>query len=241
MEPCITGDMSTPLDGGPATTTMPTLRLTQQYQTMKTTSLLSPAFRSSLCSHEVSNRRVAADSGWFVSGWRWLFLETSQTSLSLAVLCHPSALSSKTFLKIMGCPWQIIDGMLALEVETYRRCFPAQLALSAFQGCNRRKSAFPLRDLAAAANLPPHRARQREQISTLTSTISTPRSRSLHSHQHSGRYPGLAPFQLPDPLQPARSLTDLLTAIAALLARRQPHSAPLLYSAWTVQQVITEE
>ena len=44
-----------------------------------------------------------------------------------------------------------------------------------------------------------------------------------------------------DPLQPARSLTDLLTAIAALLAKRQPHNAPLLHSAWTVHEVITQE
>ena len=41
--------------------------------------------------------------------------------------------------------------------------------------------------------------------------------------------------------QPARSLTDLLAAIAALLARRQPHNAPLLHSARTVHEVITEE
>ena len=50
----------------------------------------------------------------------------------------------------------------------------------------------------------------------------------------------MAPFQLPDPRQPARSLTDFLTAIAALLAR-QPHSAPLLHSARTVHEVIAEE
>ena len=41
--------------------------------------------------------------------------------------------------------------------------------------------------------------------------------------------------------QRARSLTDLLTAIAALLARRQPHNAPLLHSARTVHEVITDE
>ena len=63
----------------------------------------------------------------------------------------------------------------------------------------------------------------------------------IHIQLHSERVPGPAPFQLPDPLQPASSLTELLTAVAALLARRQPHSAPLLHSAWTVQQVITEE
>ena len=50
-----------------------------------------------------------------------------------------------------------------------------------------------------------------------------------------------APFQLPDLWHPARSLTDLLTAITALLARHQPHNVPLLHSAWTVHEVIAEE
>ena len=38
------------------------------------------------------------------------------------------------------------------------------------------------------------------------------------------RYPDPAPFQLPDPQQPARSLTDLLTTLAAILGRSQPHN-----------------
>ena len=38
-----------------------------------------------------------------------------------------------------------------------------------------------------------------------------------------------------------RSLTDLLTAVAALFVRRQPHNAPFLHSARTVQRVVTEE
>ena len=53
---------------------------------------------------------------------------------------------------------------------------------------------------------------------------------------HSARYPGPAPIQLPDPRQPARSLTDLLTALAAILDRRQPHNVPLL-----VHEVVAEE
>ena len=56
----------------------------------------------------------------------------------------------------------------------------------------------------------------------------------IHIKLHSARYPGRAPFQLPDPRQPARSLIDLLTVIAALFARRQHHNASLLHSAWTV-------
>ena len=52
---------------------------------------------------------------------------------------------------------------------------------------------------------------------------------------------GKTPFQLLDTRQPTRSLTDLLKAIAALLARRQPHNARLLHSARTVHEVTTEE
>ena len=47
-------------DGGPRP--MPTPKLTQQCQTMTTTSPLSPAVRLSLCSHEVSHRRVPGQS-----------------------------------------------------------------------------------------------------------------------------------------------------------------------------------
>ena len=36
---------------------------------------------------------------------------------------------------------------------------------------------------------------------------------------HSARYPDPAPYQLPDPRQPARSVTDLLTTLAAILGR----------------------
>ena len=63
----------------------------------------------------------------------------------------------------------------------------------------------------------------------------------IHIKLHSARNPDPAPIQLPDPQQPARSLTDLLSGIAALLARRQPHNAPLLHSARTVHKVLAEE
>ena len=146
--------------------------------------------------------------------------------------------------------------MLALEVKTCQRCFPRQPALSALQRYNGRKCAFLLRDRAAAANLPPHgtlfsqqllglthRGGQKGPVLTLTSTISFPSAAAVYIHikLHSEGGPGLAPLQLPDPLLPARSLTDLLEPLAALLARSQPHRAPFLHSAWTVQQVIAEE
>ena len=63
----------------------------------------------------------------------------------------------------------------------------------------------------------------------------------IHIKLHSARYPDPAQFQLPDPRQPARSLTDLLTVIAALLAWRQPHNAPLLHSARAVHEVVAED
>ena len=58
---------------------------------------------------------------------------------------------------------------------------------------------------------------------------------------HSARHPDLAPLQLPDPQQPARSLTDLLTILAAILGRRQPHNVPPLHTAHAVHEVVAEE
>ena len=48
---------------------------------------------------------------------------------------------------------------------------------------------------------------------------------------HSARDLDPAPDQLPDPWQPAPSLTDLLTTLAAVLDRRQPHNVPFLHTA----------
>ena len=49
--------------------------------------------------------------------------------------------------------------------------------------------------------------------------------------------PDLAPFQLP----PARTLTDLLTTLAVIRGRRQPHNVPPLHTAQAVHEVVTEE
>ena len=57
-----------------------------------------------------------------------------------------------------GVSRQITVEMLALELETHRRCCPAQLVLSALQRFNRRMWAHLVRHLAATANLPPHSA-----------------------------------------------------------------------------------
>ena len=118
----------------------------------------------------------------------------------------------------------------------------------------RRKSARLLRDLAATADLPPHCVLFSQQLLDLThrwwSEAEDPDMDDVYPlaaaaeiciKLHTTRYPDLAPLRLPDPRQPARSLTDLLTALAGFLDRRQPHSIPLLHSARAVHEVVTEE
>ena len=58
---------------------------------------------------------------------------------------------------------------------------------------------------------------------------------------HSARYPDPAPLLQPGPRQPTRSLTDLLTALAASLGRRQSHNVPPLHTAQVVHEVVSEE
>ena len=139
IELCIAGDMSPLLTVDPGTTTVPTPRLTQRYQ-MTTTSPLSPAGRSSLCSHQVSNRLVPlllpSHSMWSVSSWGWLFRMTSQTGFVPRSPVSSFGLELENILEDHGVSSQAIDEMLALEWETCRRCFPAQPALSALQRYN---------------------------------------------------------------------------------------------------------
>ena len=61
---------------------------------------------------------------------------------------------------------------------------------------------------------------------------------SPHTQLHQARYPD--PDTFPDRQQPARPQADLLSAIAALLAERQPRNAPSLHTEWTLQQSVTE-
>ena len=65
--------------------------------------------------------------------------------------------------------------------------------------------------------------------------------RLLSTKLHSARYPDPAPVQLPDPQQLARSLTDLLTALAAILGKRQPRNVPPLHTVQAVHEVVAEE
>ena len=74
------------------------------------------------------------------------------------VLASPGDLERNVLFEDHGGSWLAIHEMLALEWATYRRCFPAQRVLSAWQRFNRRKCAHLLRDLAATVDLPPHSA-----------------------------------------------------------------------------------
>ena len=92
-ELCTTGDTSLLSTAGPVTTTSPTLRLTQQDQTMTTTSPLSPAVRSSLCSHQVSNRLVPSPFGavcfWLAMAFPGDFAHESVPLFNLELEKHP--------------------------------------------------------------------------------------------------------------------------------------------------------
>ena len=146
------------------------------------------------CSHQVSNRWVPpfgvvcfllamAFPDDFANG----FVPRSPVS--------PFGLELENIHEDHGVSWQVVDEMLALELETYRRCFPAQQAISALQRYNRCKCAFLQRDLAASwcALLPATSGsasqgvdRDRERESRCRhghQRYPSPRSRSLHSHQ----------------------------------------------------------
>ena len=108
-------------------------------------------------------------------------------------------------------------------------------------------ASYLLRDLAATADLPRHSALFSQQLLELTHKWWTEREDNaidiidvhplaaavfFHFKLHSARYPDPVPIQIPDPLQPARPLADLLTAIAALLARRQTTTLLLHIVSW---------
>ena len=149
--------------------------------------------------------------------------------------------------------WLTVDEMFALELVTYRRCFPAQSILSTLRRYSRRKCAHLLRDLAATADWPPHCALFSLQLLDLAHKWSEREDNDIHIFDvlplaatvhvqitlNSAQNPDPDPF--PDPQQPARPLADLLTAIAGILARCQPRNALSLHTAWTIQQIVTEE
>ena len=132
--------------------------------------------------------------------------------------------------------WPIIDEMFALDLETCRRCFlPAQPLLSTLQRYNRRKCAHLLRDLAATADLPPNSALFTQQLLDLTHRWS---EREDNDIDIGDVHPGCrSPIRFHTYPRPSAACSPT----AALLARRQHHNAPLLYPAWTTQDVVTEE
>ena len=149
---------------------------------------------------------------------------------------------------------QVVD-FLALG-DVFQRCLSAQSGPTAPQRSNRGKCAHFLRDLAATANLPFDCPLFVLRLLDLTrrwwsgtegpdieegDAYPLAAAASICIELHSASFPDPAPFQLPDPRQPARSLTDLLTALAAILGRRQPRNVPPLHTAQAVHEVVAEE
>ena len=96
-----------------------------------------------------------------------------------------------------------------------------------------------LRELAATADLPPHCVLFLQQLLELTHRwwseaaaseveVSDINTLAAATHvcikMHSARYPEPVPFQLPDPRRPARSQTNLFTALAAILGSQRSDS-----------------
>ena len=123
---------------------------------------------------------------------------------------------------------------------------------------NRGECAHLLRDLDATADLPPHCSLLALLLLDLTyrwwsesegpdieegDVFASAAAAKIGIKLHSARYPDPAPFLRadPQPRQPARSLTDLRTALAATIGRRQPHNVPPLHTAQVVHEVVTEE
>ena len=128
-----------------------------------------------------------------------------------------------------GVGGHVLD-LLALEDDVFQWCLSAQLDPTALQRSNRGKCAHLLRDLDATADLPPHCPLLALQLLDLThrwwsdsegpdieegDVFTLAAAAYIGIKLHSALYPDSAPFLLPDPRQPARSLTDLLTALAA--------------------------
>ena len=130
-----------------------------------------------------------------------------------------------------------------------------QPAPTHLQKSNRGECAHLLRDLDATADLPPHcpllalqlldrthRWWSEREPDTEEGVVYTLAAAAFFCIKlHSARYPDPAPFQLPDPRQPASSLTHFLTAPAATLRRRQPRDVPPLHTAQAVHEVVAEE
>ena len=201
MEPCTTVDMNSPWTVDPATTTMPTPRLTQRYQTT-TTSPLSPAIRLSLCSHQVP-------ATWFAPVWKRLFSagDGSPARPREPVTSLPSVARRSSPREHLRRPRAFLAGCRrnAGTGEGYLSALSLGAADSfSIAEVHRRKCVFLLRDLAAAADLPPHSALFSQQLMDLTHRWRTEREDPdidindvqplaaavyVHIKLHSARYP----------------------------------------------------
>ena len=183
---------------------------------------------------------LSAPSGQFVSGLLCFFQVTSRISLSLVAPRHALTLSLKTSSKTTGCPGKLQTKCLHWNRRHVGVASPCNMVLSALQSFQRRMCAHFQRDFAATANLPPHSALSSQQLLDLTDPqvvdgkrrkrhrhhrCPPPRSCGLHSYQAAFcEVPRSGPILAPRASAACPSLTDLLTATAALLARRQPHN-----------------
>ena len=128
----------------PATTTMPTLRLTQRYQTT-TTSPLPPAVRLSLCSHQVSNCLVRSPCGGGCFRPAMALPHGHTWTTSFAAQCRPTIFTSRTSsttLGFLGSWWMKSWRWRGTPFSAVSAQAPTALHRS-----NRRKCAFLLRDL----------------------------------------------------------------------------------------------
>ena len=139
---------------------------------------------------------------------------------NIAVQCLPTISTSRTASRTPGVSGQIVLDILTLESDVFQRCLSAQPVSTALQRFSRCKCAHLLRDLAAAADLPlTVSALFSQQLLDLThrwwSEVEDPDIDVNDTYflaaaactcikLHSARYPDLAPFQLPDPREPAR-------------------------------------
>ena len=146
-----------------------------------------------LCSHQVCNRPVYSRRSEFVVGRRWRSHATSRAR-SVSGRCLSSTVStSRTASRTTGS-----QGNKCLTFWRWRTTY-----------------AHLLRDPDATADLPPHCPLFALQLLDLTHSGLNPKAPSsrrtatcIGIKLHSARYPDPAPFQLPDPRQPALSLTS---------------------------------
>ena len=196
-----------------------------------------------LCSHQVSNCPVYPRARREWGCWPTMAppRDEQDPQRLRSVLFFDNLHLENSFEDNVVSGQHVLD-MLLLSLST--------VGLTALQRSNRGKCAHLLRDLDATADLPPHCPLFALQLLDLTqrwwSESEDPdveevdvdplaAAAYISIKLHSARYPDPAPFQHPDPRQPARFLTDLF------LSRRQRRIEPPLHTAHAVLEVVVEE